>query len=233
MYNPFRKTVDKGAFCVIDDEEHVEAMCIAILGAGRYVSVDVEWTVNCPIALVQFHCPGRYAYLLRVCKHGIRTSNLAKRLVKQVLQFPGLVKIFHDCREDIQRLYQWCRAQTFPIFDLQICSQLLQEHRQISFQQLVSDYVKLDYRKIQGVATSDWTQPGLGWNQKLYGAEDVIYSTDLYEFMAARIDNQRCSDDKEMWVAMIEDTMQLTHSGWISGNTTNVPDHMKHPDRLW
>lgn len=233
MSNPFGRIVTYKSYCTVETEDDVAAMCMAILGASRYVCIDCEWTTHTRLSMVQFFVPGRPAYLVRVSNPNITNSASAKSCIRHVLQFSGIVKVFHDCREDVTRLYEWCTACTYPVFDLQVCSQLLKEHRRIGYAELVRTYVNKFFQKARGAGRDIWDAIVLHPIQCHYCAQDVTYASDVYIKMLVKIDGKFGTCGKELWEIILEESWKLTHSDWIKSPNCNVSDADKHPDRVW
>ncbi len=93
--------------------------------------------------------------------------------VWDVLTDPGILKVFHAARQDIEIIVRACGRLPLPLFDTQIAAALLGHGQQIGFGNLVQRLVRKNLSKQESF--SDWLQRPLDPRQLDYAADDVIW----------------------------------------------------------
>lgn len=98
---------------------------------------------------------------------------------------PGIIKIFHACRQDLEIFYQIVGKVPEPIFDTQIAAPLLGIQENPGYAMLVSTFLNINLSKAH--TRTDWTIRPLSAEQLEYAADDVIYLCKIYEIMRDKL----------------------------------------------
>ncbi len=135
------------------------------------------------------------SYYPKLCLIQIATENvctcidvLALSDTKQltgILQDPACVKIFHSARQDLEVMYAEYGFIPEPIFDSQIAASMLGPDEQISYAEIVSQYLSVDLPKTQ--SRTDWSRRPLSDAQIAYALDDVRYLGPLYTKLFAHL----------------------------------------------
>lgn len=98
---------------------------------------------------------------------------------------PGVTKILHAARQDLEILLHLRGELPRPIFDTQIAATVLGYGDQIGYGNLVKEGLDIDLEK--GYARTDWFQRPLDPDQILYAADDVRHLGALYETLLEQL----------------------------------------------
>lgn len=99
---------------------------------------------------------------------------------------PGIVKVLHSCRQDLEIFYQITGRIPEPIFDTQIAAPLLGLQENPGYAMLVSTFLNVNLSKAH--TRTDWTQRPLSQDQIQYAADDVIYLCKIYTMMCEQLE---------------------------------------------
>jgi len=102
-----------------------------------------------------------------------------------LLYDPSITKVFHAARQDMELFFHFKRALPLPIFDTQIAAGLLGYDSQTGYANLVMEVVAVELTKSQ--TRTNWKRRPLNRSQLIYAADDVIYLGQIYEILAARL----------------------------------------------
>ena len=116
-----------------------------------------------------------------------------------VLQNPGVVKVFHAARQDIEIFYRLISDVPAPLFDTQIAAMACGFGDQIGYEPLMRTLVKAKIDK--GSRFTDWARRPLTDAQLAYALSDVTHLRDAYPILREKL----CAADREHWV---EEEMQ-------------------------
>lgn len=115
---------------------------------------------------------------------------------------PGVRKIIHSARQDLEA-YSVCTTRLIaPVFDTQIAAACIGMKPQIGYAELVRTL--LDVTLSKGQTRTDWSRRPLSAAQLAYAADDVRY----LEEIASRLRERLRSLGREQW--MLEDCAALT-----------------------
>ena len=105
--------------------------------------------------------------------------------LKNFLENPECIKIFHACTQDVQLFNNMCNAVTSPIFDTQIGYAMLNTDHQISYRGMVEQITGELLSK--GSQRSNWLRRPLSDTQLQYAKNDVIWLYKCYEKLQKRL----------------------------------------------
>lgn len=151
--------------------------------SSEYIAVDTEFvrdkTFYPRLCLIQIASPSVIA-----CIDPIALSDLSA--LRPIFTSPGIIKIFHAARQDLEVLNLDIGVIPNPIFDTQIAATLLGLGEQIGYGNLVKKYLNINLSKQH--ARADWEQRPLSAEQLAYAADDVRYLVELYPLMLEDLD---------------------------------------------
>ncbi|MYZ48498.1 ribonuclease D [Propylenella binzhouense] len=132
-----------------------------------------------------------------------------------LLANPGVVKVFHAARQDIEIFVKQTGTVPHPLFDTQIAAAVCGFGDQVSYEQLV--YRITGHQIDKSSRFSDWAQRPLSGRQLSYAADDVVHLRQVYLALKASLQEQ----DRSHWVA--EEMAVLT----------DVATYVTHPEEAW
>ena len=95
-----------------------------------------------------------------------------------LLEDPGIVKLLHSGRQDMEIFYHLWQVFPKPLFDTQVGATICGYDDNVSYENLVQKTLGIALDKTQQF--SDWARRPLSHRQLLYAAADVIHLTHLY-----------------------------------------------------
>ncbi len=104
-----------------------------------------------------------------------------------VIYRPGIVKVLHSSRQDLEIFFQLTGRVPSPVFDTQIAAPLLGFQENPGYAMLVSSFLNVNLSKAH--TRTDWTIRPLSQAQIQYAADDVIYLCKIYQIMCERLEN--------------------------------------------
>jgi len=119
-----------------------------------------------------------------------------------LLENPGIVKVFHAARQDIEIFYHLSGNMPVPIFDTQIAASVCGHGESASYESLVNAIVGASIDKSSRY--SDWAARPLAQTQLSYALSDVTHLRVVYEKLKAEVENA----GRTAWIA--EEFAQLT-----------------------
>lgn len=166
----------------IDQNEALAEWCKRWLELP-YVAVDTEFVRTetfYPIAgLIQIG-DGQHAYLV----DPLAITDWAPLV--ELLEAPGVIKVFHSCSEDLEVFHHLCGAVPQPLFDTQLAAAYLGMDFSMGYSRLVKSLLNIELAKDE--TRSDWLQRPLSPTQLQYAADDALHLAQIYELMAPRIE---------------------------------------------
>lgn len=96
----------------------------------------------------------------------------------EVFYDPGITKVLHAARQDLEIFHQLRGSLPGPVFDTQLAAPLLGYPEQTGYANLVRERLGVELPK--GHSRTDWAQRPLSADQLRYAADDVNYLAQLY-----------------------------------------------------
>jgi ribonuclease D len=170
----------------------VAALC-AELAREPYIAVDTEFmrdrTYWPKLCLVQLAGAKRHAAVDPLAK-GIDLAPLFELLAN-----PGVLKVFHAARQDIEIFYRLTGAVPTPLFDTQLAAMVCGYGEEVGYETLVGQIAK--GRVDKSSRFTDWSRRPLSAQQLTYALGDVIHLRVIYE----RLKRQLERTGRTEWVA--------------------------------
>ncbi|MGR3496700.1 ribonuclease D [Citreimonas sp.] len=180
----------------ITETEALAAFC-ARAHQAPYVTVDTEFlrerTYYSKLCLVQLALPGRGeddAVLVDPLVEGLSLDPLMK-----LFRDESVVKVFHAARQDLEIFQIDHGVIPAPLFDTQVAAMVCGFGEQVGYETLVKRIAKGSVDKSSRF--TDWSRRPLTDAQKTYALADVTHLRDIYEFLAAKLEET----GRERWVA--------------------------------
>ena len=158
----------------IDSAPELARFCLQLSGADWF-ALDTEFlrekTYYPKLCLLQVATPDSVACI----------DPLALDTLDPILDLvfdPGITKVMHSARQDMEIFYHLRGAAPGPVFDTQVAALLLGYPDQIGYGNLVSEVLNVRLEKLH--TRADWSIRPLTQDQVSYAADDVIYLVDVY-----------------------------------------------------
>ncbi|SFR03380.1 ribonuclease D [Poseidonocella sedimentorum] len=162
-----------------------------------YVTVDTEFlrerSYYSKLCLVQLAMPGQddsRAVLVDPLAEGMDLAPLM-----ELFQDPGVVKVFHAARQDIEIFQVDAGVIPTPLFDTQVAAMVCGFGEQAGYETLVRKIAKGKIDKSSRF--TDWSRRPLTEAQQRYALADVTYLRQVYEFLAAELER----NGRAKWVS--------------------------------
>ncbi len=172
---------------MITDAAALADIC-AEFSEASYITVDTEFmrerTYWSKLCLVQMARPGSdedSAVLIDPLADGMDLSPLLALMTD-----PGVVKVFHAARQDIEIFHNIGGIIPAPLFDTQVAAMVCGYGDQVGYETLVRRVAKAEIDKSSRF--TDWSRRPLNDKQLRYALADVTFLRQIYEVLSARID---------------------------------------------
>ena len=176
------------------------AFC-ADAAAGPYVTVDTEFlrerTYWAQLCLVQLALPGEGEAVL---VDPIEGSDLDLEPLWELFRDPGVVKVFHAARQDVEIFHHLGGVIPRPLFDTQVAAMVAGFGEQVGYETLVRRVARGSVDKASRF--TDWSRRPLTDAQKEYAIADVTHLRVIYEHLDAELgrSGRRAWVDEEIGV---------------------------------
>lgn len=159
--------------------------------SAPYITVDTEFlrerTYYAKLCLVQLAIPGDgedAAVLVDPLAEGLSLAPLYALFTD-----PGIVKVFHAARQDLEIFFTEGGVLPEPLIDTQVAAMVCGFGEQVGYETLVKKIAR------QGIDKSsrftDWSRRPLSDAQKAYALADVTHLRVVYEHLAAELERTR------------------------------------------
>jgi ribonuclease D len=181
----------------IDRSDELGALALA-LESQASIGLDTEFlrerTFFPKLCLLQLSIPGQIW-----CVDTLRIGSLDALM--PVLTAPGVRKLIHAARQDLEALYLTARQVVSPVFDTQIAAACIGMKPQVGYAELVKTLLGVTIPK--GQTRTDWSKRPLTAAQLEYAADDVLYLGAIADELEGRLREL----GREHWVR--EDCLEL------------------------
>ncbi|SDE14087.1 ribonuclease D [Limimaricola pyoseonensis] len=167
-----------------------------------YVTVDTEFlrerTYYSKLCLVQIAHPGEdgpdggegSAVLVDPMVEGLSLAPLY-----ELFRDPGVIKVFHAARQDLEIFQVEAGLIPAPLFDTQVAAMVCGFGEQAGYETLVRKIAKAEIDKSSRF--TDWSRRPLSEAQKAYALADVTHLRVIYEWLAGQLQKS----GRARWVA--------------------------------
>ena len=158
----------------VETAEQLQELC-ALIRPSRWLALDTEFmrekTYYPQFCLLQL-CNGEVA----ACIDPLLIDSLDPLV--QLLYDPGITKVFHAGRQDLEIFHHLWKQLPQPLFDTQLAATILGLGDQLGYAGLVQKLLGRELDK--GHTRTDWARRPLEQAQMRYALDDVIYLGDIY-----------------------------------------------------
>ena len=179
----------------ITTTEELAAFCKAA-SEHPYVTLDTEFlrerTYYSKLCLLQMAYPGEgddNAVLVDPL-----VGEMSLEPLYELFRDPGVVKVFHAARQDLEIFQVDAGVIPDPLFDTQVAAMVCGFGEQVGYETLVRKIAKQGLDKTSRF--TDWSRRPLTDAQKKYALADVTHLRKIYEFLAAELKKTQ----REKWV---------------------------------
>ena len=169
-------------YLVINTTQDLENLC-SQLQDSPWLAVDTEFmresTYFPKLCLLQIATPHAIA-----CIDTISINNVDKLV--DLLYDPGIIKVMHAARQDLEIFYHLRGVLPQPVFDTQLAAPLLGHPEQMGYAALVEAFTGVHLSKTH--TRTDWSQRPLSPEQLHYAADDVRYLAQLYPVLRGKLE---------------------------------------------
>ncbi len=217
--------VKAGVMTAITDQAALEAFCARQAGAD-YLTVDTEFmrenTYWPKLCLVQVGGPEESAAVdpLALRPDG---SPLDLEPLFRLLDDPGILKVFHSARQDVEIFFHLTGRVPKPMFDTQVAAMVCGFGESVGYEALVSKLVGARIDKTSRF--TDWSRRPLTEQQLRYALADVVHLRPVYEQIRRMLgESDRASWlDEEMAVLTDPATYNVVpEEAWLRLKTRSV-----------
>lgn len=170
----------------ITETDALARFCRECLDAP-YVTVDTEFmrerTYYAQLCLVQLGRPGKGA------ETAVAVDALAEGLslepLYELFRAPGIVKVFHAARQDLEIFATSAGVIPRPFFDTQVAAMVCGYGDQVGYETLVRQVARATVDKSSRF--TDWARRPLSQAQLEYALADVTHLRKIYEVLSKRL----------------------------------------------
>jgi len=170
------------AMTLVSDSQAIAELCRR-LAEEPYVCVDTEFmrerTYYSRLCLVQ----------LAGAREAVAIDALAPDIdlapVFDLMNDPGVIKVLHACRQDLEIFHDRTGAVPAPVFDTQVAAMVCGFGESVSYDALVRNLT--DTRIDKGSRYTDWARRPLSDAQLAYAISDVTGLRQVYEILQERL----------------------------------------------
>jgi len=185
---------------LITDTESLAAAC-ARLERHDFVTVDTEFlrehTFWPKVCLIQLAGPEDGLEMI--------VDPLAKDIdlapFYRLMANPGVIKVFHAARQDVEIIYKGAGLIPQPLFDTQVAAMVCGFGESVGYVNLVKAVTNVTLDK--GARFTDWSRRPLDATQLSYALADVTHLRDVYTELARQLD----ATGRASWLAEEMDTL--------------------------
>lgn len=168
-------------YLLVERDEQLQTLCQS-LAAADWLAIDTEFlrekTYYPQLCLIQVASAQQVA-----CIDPLQVQSLAPFIA--LLSAPGITKVLHAARQDLELFWQKFQQLPAPIFDTQLAAPLLGYPEQMGYAALVKARLGVEIDKSE--TRTDWSQRPLSPAQLAYAAADVRYLAQLYPDLHAQL----------------------------------------------
>jgi ribonuclease D len=185
---------------VVTSTSDLAAICQRLVSAD-FITVDTEFmreqTFWPELCLIQIASDAVEAIIDPLA------SGIDLKPLYELMAYPGVTKVFHAARQDIEIMYSKAGLIPAPIFDTQVAASVCGYGDSVSYVNLVKDITGNDIDKSSRF--TDWSRRPLTDSQLVYALGDVTHLRPVYRHLKGKLD----ATGRTSWLT--EEMADLTH----------------------
>ncbi len=209
---------------VINSQQKLEEFCKAFLDdKPEFACIDTEFirqTTYWPqLALIQIASP------FRSCIIDPIGANLSFEPLLKILRHPGITKVLHSGRQDLEIFFSLFQETPFPVFDTQIAAAFLGLGDGLGYDKLVYHFLNIEIDKTS--QHTNWLKRPLSQAQLNYALDDVLHLCAIYPLIHDQLyEKNRLEWMQESFTALMSKEIYLIDidKAWLK---------VKHQIRKW
>ncbi len=143
----------------------------------------------------------------------VRYRNASAPLLKELLEAPAPLKVFHFARFDLAVLKHYLNCEVRPIFCTKVASKLVRTYTdRHSLKDLGRELLGLEMDKTD--QSSDWARPDLTDSQLEYAANDVRLLIPIYKQMVVLLEREGRHELAERLFKALPVVAEVDVGGW-------------------
>ncbi|HBR68653.1 MAG TPA: ribonuclease D [Rhodospirillaceae bacterium] len=186
---------------LITDNQRLNEVCQSLAGHA-FLTLDTEFlrekTYYPKLCLIQIGTPEGQAWAVDPLDGDMDLQPLFDLLVN-----PGILKVLHAARQDLEIFYQLMGKVVHPFFDTQIAAMVCGYGDSVGYEALVRNIAGAQIDK--SVQFTDWSNRPLSKRQIDYALGDVTHLVKIYRHLSAKLEER----GRTSWVfeeeAILED----------------------------
>ncbi|KJV65569.1 MULTISPECIES: ribonuclease D [Ehrlichia] len=203
---------------LIDDVKELESICNRLLVLQpEFIAVDTEFIRSGSeyypkLCLIQIAC-AEEQFVVDVLASGMDLSVLG-----DIFYNKNIIKVFHDCRQDVDALLTKFPEIPSPIFDTQIAAMFCYCYdNSVGYSKLVEQLLGISLDKLS-LKRSNWELRPVSVDKIQYALNDVIYLYELYKILY----NNLVNAGRLSW--FLEEMNSIVLQEVNYSNICNIPD---------
>lgn len=209
---------------VINSQQELEEFCANFLDdEPEFACIDTEFirqTTYWPkLALIQIASPFRSCIIDPVGR------NLSLEPFLRILRHPGITKVLHSGRQDLEIFLSLFQELPFPVFDTQIAAAFLGLGSGVGYDKLVNHFLNISIDKTS--QHTNWLKRPLSKAQLNYAMDDVMHLRVIYPLICEQLQQKGRMDwVQDSFTALMSKEMYLIDidKAWLK---------LKHQIRKW
>ncbi len=185
---------------IITDSRELSALCQR-LGSAAFVTVDTEFmresTYYPQLCLIQVAGPAEAACIDPLAE------GLDLTPFYDLMRAPGVLKVFHAARQDLEIFALRMGALPAPLFDTQVAAMVCGFGDSVGYDTLVARITGTTIDKSSRF--TDWSRRPLTDKQVLYALADVTHLRDVYTALRQRLDESGRAGWLDQEMAILND----------------------------
>lgn len=183
----------------ITDQSDLDRFCRA-LASAPFITVDTEFlrekTYYPKLCLIQISGPDGQGAAIDPLAPGIDLSP-----VYDLLFAPGILKVFHAARQDLEIFFNLTGRVAAPVFDTQIAAMVCGYGDSVGYEALVRNTT--GHQVDKSAQFTNWSLRPLSEKQIDYALGDVVYLVEVYRKLSAELDKR----GRTSWVLQEEEIL--------------------------
>ncbi|AHX04688.1 ribonuclease D [Ehrlichia japonica] len=203
---------------LIDDVKELERICNRLLVLQpEFIAVDTEF-IRSSSEYYPRLCSVQIAYAKEHFVIDVLANGMDLSALGDIFYNKNIIKVFHDCRQDVDALLTKFPKIPSPIFDTQIAAMFCYCYdNSVGYSKLVEQFLGISLDKLS-FKRSNWELRPLSADKIQYALNDVIYLYELYKMLY----NNLVDAGRLLW--FLEEMDNIVSQEANYSNICDIPD---------